>query len=173
MLDALAAALSPSADQLQEERLEHLSLFNLLGDPLLRLAYPQAIELQTAEEITAGESLRIVGRSPLAGSGVMELVCRRDRLKATPPTRQRFYPTEAFLRSFDAVYEQANDDVWISQPVSTADGGFQADLPVPADSYGPCHVRVFFKGSEDVAIGAANVFVRRTRADREVARRRN
>ena len=173
LLDALAAAFSPSADQLQEERLEHILLFNLLGDPLLRLAYPQDIEVQTAGEITAGESLSIVGRCPLAGSGVIELVCRRDRMTATPPTRQRFYPTDAFLRSFDAVYEQANDGVWISQPFSTAGGGFQAELPVPADSRGPCHIRVFLKGSEDVAIGAANVFVRRPREEREVAARRN
>ena len=93
-------------------------------------------------------------------------------MTATPPTRQRFYPTDAFLRSFDAVYEQANDGVWISQPFSTAGGGFQAELPVPADSRGPCYIRVFLKGSEDVAIGAASVFVRRPREEREVASRR-
>lgn len=173
LLDALAAALSPSADELQAERLEHILLFNLLGDPTLRMAYPQDIEVQAAGEITAGECLHIVGRCPLAGSGVIELVCRRDRMKATPPTRPRFYPTDAFLRSFDAVYERANDDVWSSQPFSTTGGGFQAELSVPSDTHGPCHVRVFLKGAENVAIGAANVFVRRPREERDIASRRN
>ena len=172
LLDAIAAAISPSTEQVQEERLEHLDLFNLLGDPLLRLQYPQNLELRTADEIVAGGSLRIVGRSPLAGDGVLELVCRRDRTKATLPARPQFYPTDAFLRSFDTVYEQANDSVWTSQPFSSTGGEFQTELTVPAECRGPCYVRVFLRDSQDTALGAASVFVQRPKAEQDVAAKR-
>ena len=37
MLDGVASIISPSREMLEEERREHLHLFNLLGDPMLRL----------------------------------------------------------------------------------------------------------------------------------------
>lgn len=45
LLDALATLVSPPPADLPAERLEHLHLINLLGDPLLRIARPQAISV--------------------------------------------------------------------------------------------------------------------------------
>ena len=36
LLDSIAAVISPAPEMLDEERREHVLMFNLLGDPLLR-----------------------------------------------------------------------------------------------------------------------------------------
>jgi hypothetical protein len=93
LLDALAAAISPAADQLPAERLEHVALFNLLGDPLLRLPQPRPVEVRVADSTRGGELLNVTGRCELAGEGWIELVCRRDRTRGSLPSRRQFVPT--------------------------------------------------------------------------------
>jgi hypothetical protein len=159
LLDGIAAALSPAADQLAEERLEHVALFNLLGDPLLRLPQPNGIELQTAETVRGGQVLKIAGRCELAGDGWIELVCRRDRMRTGPTARRQFVPTHEFLQSFQDTYCQANDTVWIAQRFTSNGGDFELQLDVPPESNGPCHVRAWVATAQHVALGAADVFV--------------
>lgn len=166
LLDALATAFSPAADQLSEERREHCQLFHLFGDPLLRLPYPEAIAVETeATEVAAGQPLLVTGHSPIAGPGLVELACRRDRFKTLPPARAQFYPTDAFLASFNEVYRQANDGVWCARPVLLAGGPFRVSLAVPEDASGPCHVRMFVQGERAVGLGAADILVRRPAND--------
>jgi hypothetical protein len=161
LLDALAAAFSPAADQLPAERLEHIALFNLLGDPLLRLPQPRTIEVHTADSVRGGEVLSVSGRCELAGEGWIELVCRRDRTRVDLPSRRQFVPTYAFLRSFQETYRQANDPVWAAEPFTSTGGDFELQLVVPPDCSGPCHVRAYAVGPDDMALGATDVFVRR------------
>jgi len=61
-LDMIAAGLSPSQKLLDDERAEHVLLFNILGDPLLRLKYPQAVRVETAASVQAGTSLTVSAR---------------------------------------------------------------------------------------------------------------
>lgn len=161
LLDAMAKAISPKPELMLEERREHLSLFNLLGDPLLRLHHPHAIEIEAADSIAAGLPLSVSLTSPIAGRGTVELVCRRDRLKAAQPMRQEFQPTDAFLNTFDAAYRQANDLIWLTQPVELSTEPAKLQLTIPAECRGHCHVRVFLQGEQTTALGAADVYVRR------------
>jgi hypothetical protein len=161
LLDALAAAFSPSADALRDERVEHVALFNLLGDPLLRIRHPDELAVRTESSITAGGRLKIAVHGDYGGTGMLELVCRRDRLKTPPPDRSRFVPSEAFLRSLTDTYRAANDGVWLTHQVATDTGDFETELPVPDDTRGPCFVRVYLQGTDRFALGAAPVFVRR------------
>lgn len=162
MLDALAATLSPASSQLADERREHLALFNLLGDPLLRLRHPAAIELQSPGDVEAGAVIDVVGRSPIAGRCQIELVCRRDRLKETPPSRDRFQPTNVALAEYSEVYERANNTRWATHVVALPQAGeFRTQLRVPPEANGPCHLKLFTEGREQCASGAVNVFVRR------------
>jgi len=165
LLDAIASAVGSSADQLREERIEHLSLFNLIGDPLLVIRYPEEIDVRSESSIVAGERLQVLGRSSLDGSGVIELVCRRDRTKSPPPVRNRFVPTDEFLRSFQEAYRQANDRCWARQAVTIEGGEFKSELIVPPEVRGTCHVLVFVKGTDGFALGATDVFVRRPKAE--------
>src|SRR5207244_2321955 len=87
MLDAVAAAISPRPADLEAERAEHLKLFNLIGDPLLRLRYPQDVRLDVAPEALAGQPLEVRGECQVAGQCTVSLVVRRDRLTCKPPRR--------------------------------------------------------------------------------------
>ncbi|MBW8886026.1 MAG: hypothetical protein JF612_14905, partial [Planctomycetia bacterium] len=103
LLDSVAAVMSPNQDQLEAERREHLHIFNLLGDPMLRLTYPQSIELQASSESAPGEKIRITGRSAVAGRGTLELICRRDCSIKQTPTRERFDPRDKALAEYQPV----------------------------------------------------------------------
>jgi len=161
LLDALAAAFSPSGDQLSAERLEHVALFNLLGDPLLRLPHARPIEIRVADVARSGQSLTVSGRCELAGEGWIELVCRRDRTRVNLASRRQFEPTHEFLISFQDTYREANDSVWAAQPFTSTGGNFDLQLVVPPDCTGPCHVRACLAAPDGFALGAADVFVQR------------
>jgi len=159
MVDTLARAFSPAPVQLDSERLEHVQLFNLLGDPLLRLRYPETLALEVADEVQAGESLRVRGAGGVAGRASVELVLPRGKLGFARPQRQRLPDDPRELARFQEVYERANDRVLSAASVETADGRFEAVLAVPPASRGTCHVRVFVSGPGGFAAGSAEVKV--------------
>jgi len=159
ILHALAYAVSPARDKLAEERAEHLRLFNLIGDPLLRLRHPQALRLEVPAKITAGARLTIAGRSPVDGRGTVEMVVRRDRLTFRPPLRGDYPQDAARLAEFQEIYRKANDRRLKSIEVDVGNGRLAAELDVPEGASGPCHVRVFVEGSDGFALGSAAVEV--------------
>lgn len=161
LLDALAAAISPAKDMLDEERLEHVQLFNLLGDPLLRLKHADNVEISVAKDADAGSELVVRGISSIAGRGTIELVCRRDRTKTQMPQRQKYDPRDQVLADYDQAYSGANDRLWVSQTLSLDVGEFNATLNVPAEARGASFVRVFVEGENGHALGAAKVFLRK------------
>ncbi|MFO0901823.1 MAG: C25 family cysteine peptidase [Pirellulales bacterium] len=164
LVDALAAALSPSPDLLVEERREHLHLFNLLGDPLLRLRHPAPIELEIATDVEAGQLVEVTAVCPIKGEATLELVCRRDRTKSPPPTRGPFEQASKNFEEFDATYQEANDHRWYVEKLSFDEpGAAKTEIRVPLDAHGPCHLKLHVRGADGDALGAANVFVRRLR----------
>jgi hypothetical protein len=160
LLDALASVLSPTADQLPAERLENVQLFNLLGDPLLRLSHPAQVELTAAREVVAGEAISVVGKSPVAGTCVLELCCKRDGLKFPAPDRSGFLPNHATLAKLQETYVQANDRTWTRQSFPVPAGEFSVTIETPAECRGACQVRAFVTGNEKHALGAASLFVK-------------
>jgi hypothetical protein len=156
-MDAMARLMSPTADLLTAERAEHLDLFNLLGDPLLRIPYPNTVDLDVAGQAAPGTKLAIRGRAPLAGRGVVELSVRRDRLAFRPPRRGQFDPRG--LAEYAETYVRANEPRLSHAALEFTAGEFKTELEVPADAQGPCHVRVFIEGAEACAAGAADLLV--------------
>ncbi len=160
LVDLLASALSPTPHDLAAERLEHLQLFNLLGDPLLRLRHAQSATVETAPAATAGEPLRVTGETPLAGRCIVELVARRDRLTFSPPLRAKYDPTPAALAAMQTVYQRANDTCYVRKEIHLPAGSFELTLDVPPEAAGACHVRVYITGQNDFALGSANIEIR-------------
>jgi hypothetical protein len=138
-------------------------LFNLLGDPLMRLQHPHEITLHAHTSVTAGERLEITGSSQIAGTCTIELVCRRDRMKSKPSPRREFDASHQALSAFDEAYLQANDRCWSSRRLQLEGGPFRTDLLVPLEAHGHCHVRVFLQAKRGFGLGATGVFVRRPR----------
>jgi hypothetical protein len=157
MLDALAALLSPSGADLAAERAEHLDLFNLIGDPALRLHYSRRLQVEVNRTVSAGQHLDVTGACPIAGQCTVELVVRRDRLTFDPPARDRFDSSSTALAQYNEIYRRANDPRLAQAQLEVQEGRFATQLQVPAEARGDCHVRVFVAGESDFATGAADV----------------
>lgn len=158
--DALATMLMPMAPDLDAQRRENVALFNLLGDPLLKVRHPQAVEVATAPEVTAGERLAIRGTTQLAGKARIELVVRRDRLAFAPPERNADETSLAGREERYATYERALDTRLNAAAAVFPAGPFELHLDVPATAKGDCHVRVYVEGDKACALGSADVRVR-------------
>jgi hypothetical protein len=156
-LDALAALFNPEAAE--DELAEHLHLFNLLGDPLLRLKMPEPIVVRCDRRAHAGAELKIDIVTPVAGRATVELVPRRDLLAFRPPHRPEYTGLAEQYAEFDATYRQANDPCLARSEMDVEQGAFTATLLVPKQARAACEVRVFIAGSQASAAGSAQVEV--------------
>ncbi|MCH1494350.1 MAG: C25 family cysteine peptidase, partial [Rubripirellula sp.] len=75
MIDGLASLLSPPGFSLLEERIEHVQLYGLLGDPTQRMIQPEALMISVPAGIDAGGSVNPIVKSPITGT----LMLRIDR----------------------------------------------------------------------------------------------
>ena len=169
MLDTMARLVSPKPKLLREERLEHLALFNLLGDPLLRLPHAAEVEVTAPETARPGDMIEIAGATSIPGKVRIELVCRRDGCVAEVSKRTAFSSGHEDLSKYNAVYQAANDRVWHSFELGPTENQFSAKFQVPAVCQGPCHVRVIVEGAEQIALGSQNLLVRVPNEVAEVA----
>jgi hypothetical protein len=156
-LDALASLLSPSPDELAAERLEHIQLFNLLGDPLLAIGHPHAVTVRVAETAHAGDRLAISGECDVDGPATFELVVRRDRLTFKPETRDDYFASSETDDEYQRTYTAANDTRLATVRANVTGGTFRTQLVVPEHAAGACHVRAFVQGRGQFAAGAADV----------------
>ena len=161
MLDVVAGAISPRPVDLAGERREHLHLFNLLGDPLLRLPHGKNVTIEIPPNAIAGKTLAINATSPIDGRATIELVVVRDRMTFAAPARDRLAQSPESLAKYTQVYERANDKRWVTKGIDVRQGRFRTTLAVPAKAHGACHVRIFVEGENGHALGAADVEIGR------------
>ena len=161
ILDTLAAVVSPRHDLLADERAEHVFLFNLLGDPTLRMPQPDPIALKVGKEGVAGSNLLIEGSTPLGGGATIELVMRRDRLPFSKPARTEFDHDDAAASAYDETYRRSNDRRLVQKSVTLPAGAFSLELPIPPEARGACHVRAAILGEKQMALGASDIFIRK------------
>ena len=159
LLDLLAKAISPDPQLLDAERREHILLFNLFGDPLMRLYYPQPVTLQLPHKAMAGTYLEIRGTSPISGTGTVELVCQRDEQRVDLPPRHRYENTAAQLQQFNATYLAANNKCWSTRRVSVTADKFLTALKIPLEAHGSCHIRMFVEDEtgQVYALGSSEI----------------
>ncbi|MEW4560968.1 C25 family cysteine peptidase [Bremerella sp. JC770] len=159
MLDTMAALVSPKPGLLREERLEHMALFNLLGDPLLKLPHASPVEVTAPEVAHPGSSIEIVGKTSLPGKVRVELVCRRDGCVAQLSKRATYNPLHDDLAKYTPTYQSANDRLWNVTEVQSSDGKFQTKIDIPESCHGPCHVRVWVEGESQVGLGSQDIAI--------------
>jgi hypothetical protein len=157
--DRLAGLLGSSASQREAERHEHIQLFNLLGDPLLKLPIPQWASVTAPRIVKQGDSVPIEIEAPLAGNATVELVVRRDILKTSPVARKQFDFSSSQLKQFQAEYQRANDQQLDQQQQPIRTGAQTFTLQLPADFIGPCHARLYIDGADGFALGTADIYV--------------
>ena len=160
LMDSLARTLSPTKEKLPLERREHTLMFNLLGDPLLRIQVPRRLEVLANESASAGETITIRGKSPIAGRCVVELCCRRDRLTFDWSRRRNLAGGHEDLVAMNQTYAQANNQTWVRRNVDVRKGGFAVNIKLPVGAKGPAHARVFVDSGKDMALGATDIYIR-------------
>ena len=170
MLNFLARVASPNSDELAEERMEHIAMFNLLGDPLLRLRYPLDVSLKKLDPAAPGDTIVVHGTSPVSGRATIELVSPRGQPRTTIARRETYAVDDASLRQMQSDYADANEVRYATTSLDVAAGEFTARLLVPSDASGLCDVRIFVQGPNAFALGSTNVSVRRPRADDSLER---
>ena len=159
LLDSMARAMHADNEDLVAERREHLLLFNLLGDPLLRIPVPQSVQVSTVHRATGGKTIVVRGNSPIAGKAVIELVCRRDRMRVRTNRRLRYDDSEGALVRMDQVYRFANDKRWAATQVQLKGGRFQTTIRIPDDALGHAHVRVAVQDHDSFALGTHDLYI--------------
>jgi hypothetical protein len=155
MLDSLAAAANPGAS-LAGERLEHVQMFNLLGDPLLRLRYPKQMEMIITPGLP-GQTMKVAGVTPVAGRCTVELVVPRGALTFSPPSRRKSPQNADDPSQFQEVYSRANDARLAAVEMPVSAGRFETQLSVPLTAPKRCFVRAYVEGRDDFAAGASEV----------------
>lgn len=151
-IEMMALAWKFRAEDRLAERREHLWLYNLLGDPSMRLPRAADLSLACAEGVLAGAKLAVEGRCAVAGEALVELV--RER---TPDVPRREGDADA---DFAKCYEGANAWVKAETKARCEGGAFKAEIPVPADlAPGRYIVRAYVTGTDGAALGAREIKV--------------
>lgn len=162
MLDMIAKVVSPEPELMADERAEHLSLFNLIGDPLLRLPYPQTVELDAPDRVTARTQITVASSEKFAeGEYWIELACRRDQTRNALPARPRYQDDASSLREYTTVYSEANNPVWVRQPARLVDGQLNMALSIPESAEGPAVIRLVGQAQDQLVLGAKRIFIDR------------
>lgn len=160
-LTALASALSPEGHDLAQERLEHLRLMHILGDPTLNLFHPTTFDITAPSRASPGDTIEIQGQGPQdATHARIELTYRRDYLPPNVRSRSRYQGDEASLQSMNETHEAANDLVLQSLEVPCPQGKIQASLTLPSDAKGRFVARAYLTCPHGVASGSATIQVK-------------
>jgi Peptidase family C25 len=154
---ALSVAVTPDLFQPKEERLEHLQLFNLFGDPTMTLHQPRDVKLTLPSTVAGKENIQIDGQCVVDGDATIELVLPWDRLPAS--SRERYDGSPTGREQFRTAYQAANNSQLACVTAKVEQGKFSAFLPIPADTFGLCLVRVFVAGKSDFALGSSEIHI--------------
>lgn len=162
LITSIADALSPEGYDLLTERQEHVWQMNLLGDPMLRLQYPELIELNLPSTTQPGQTICLEGRCVSPGELTVELGRRRGEVPRSVRELSVDTSTLAGRDNFQVRYQAANN-----RPISTIKltdcpaGDFQCDIPIPHDlQRGTYMVRVFHQGDSGWEAGYTELKVR-------------
>jgi hypothetical protein len=143
---------------LKEEREEHALMFNLLGDPLLRLNYPNGVKLSSLATAKVGEQLNVTFMAPVAGDAVLELAAERGVQRFVPLKREQF--DSEMGASYDDEYRRANDAVWLSSSWNQAAPGLVSRaIEIKDVKPGFQTVRLYLRGASQIYIGSKRIYV--------------
>jgi len=130
------------------ERKEHLYLYHLFGDPLMRLPLPAKATLDAPAAAARGAIATLTGTSPVDGTALVELV----QARTTPRAKRAGDSEEAFLDC----YRKANDWVLATWTGQVKGGRFSMPLPLSKDlPPGPHPIRLYVEGEKGAAVASS------------------
>ncbi|MFN9414235.1 MAG: C25 family cysteine peptidase [Pirellula sp.] len=162
-IEQMAKSLSPPDHSLVGERREHVRLMNLLGDPLLKIRHPHAIDLKSAETVDAGSTISASFVAPWSGKARIELYLNRDRLPTDLVSIGNYTGTIEQHTQMQSNYENANQLQLWSQELDVNQGKCAFEVPITGEMRGKYVLRVRMQSANDWAIGAKRITVRRVK----------
>ncbi len=163
LIDESAQILSPRPDLLADEIREHLLLFHLLGDPLLRLQHPATIPMETVADAQAGQPLTIRGEVPHSGRLVVEVCYERSRFRIRPLTRLNYNEQPDLMQRFQDDYEQSRQLTCTQKQMDVPAGPFELSVEIPGNANGVAHVRAYWENAQVHALGALDLEIQKRR----------
>lgn len=155
VIDGLATLLG--GGRIDEERREHMQLYNWLGDPTLRLGHPQELLINELGRIAAGQKIVISGAAPMPGTLTIEL----HRRLGTVPMKQSGASPPNPVDPLLVRYRRANETAISTIQVLVGEAGpWTAELEIPADATGPMRIVADLESSAGFATGVQSVWVR-------------
>ena len=149
--------LSPRPELFELEIQEHLQLFHLLGDPLLRLSRPESISIASSPVPKAGQQVELTGLAPFAGSLTVDVSYPRSRLRHRPIARLESRLDDEGLDRIQVDYLRSFDLVCVSKVIDVLPGAFHCELDLPNDVRGQAVARVFLAGKKSYAVGSTQL----------------
>lgn len=172
LIDRLATVLGDG--RIEQERREHMQLYNWFGDPTLRLTHPQPLPLQAAERAIAGQVVEVSGHAPFAGQLTVELHRRlgtsADRTTIVNRPRQvdRMGSTESDRPAAGSPLPLIPDDYWFANETAVqrvqldlpATGSWTVRLTIPDTAGGQFRLLADLESPAGFASGSRNLWVR-------------
>ncbi|MDV6029644.1 MAG: peptidase C25 [Phycisphaera sp. RhM] len=146
MVDAVATLVSPAGTKLADERSEHAALYGLLGDPLLKLHPPAAVEVETATGFDFGAPIEVTVTSPIDGECVVMLDHPLGETRKTRPGQPKPDPNEITLAR-------------VAEPISAGQPK-TFSIRLEEQRAGLIAIRVHVAGRETWAAGGGKTIVR-------------
>jgi len=120
-IEMLSNIYEADKEKRRRERIEHLYLYNLLGDPSMRLPHPDVVKLTAPEQAAPGSTVEITVDAPRGGSFRVDLMA--DRTPFIPGRKgnsdKEFQRTYVRERLITTTYDVR---IWIASPAGTALG---------------------------------------------------
>ncbi len=165
MVDSIAKMLDPKAERLEEQRIDHVHLFNLFGDPLLQVPKPIPLEFEAPGEAVSESIITVRGKihpDPAAETeiAIIELSIPKARNVAVFPKRKTFEMTEATFAEFDRTYQAANQRTVVRIGAEIEEGTFSGQLPIPKNALGDYDIRVYLDSESRFALGARPISIK-------------
>ena len=152
---------------------DHRNLFNLFGDPLLRIRFPERIDFELPEIGYVNETITVSSSEEpqtaetrgvwSAGEGAaaagparvtVELLNLPTRPKVKLENRTEYSDSDEARIEYQHTFEEVNDRVLARAECETEDGNWSVELPLPVKQTGTYIVRVLMTSPEKTQAGA-------------------
>ena len=173
MIDSFATIFVSHQDQ-KLDREDHVHLYNLLGDPALRIRRPCVTATVTAPKAAAWGArvpVRCTLSRALTGTAVVTIEAKRGEVinelapLMLPPLEITPLATTKGKNVLNVIrdnWTKASRSVVARTTTSVAGKDFSADLQLPSPGHPPgdYHVKIYVTGKDGAAMGSATIALR-------------
>tara|TARA_Y100001933_G_scaffold265207_1_gene337038 strand:- start:4816 stop:6534 length:1719 start_codon:yes stop_codon:yes gene_type:complete len=170
-LDRLAGLLGNTKQQRTAERREHAQLFNLLGDPLLKIDASRSVVVRAPRLVDQGATVTVEIDAPMKGLATIEIVTRRGTFTTPLANRTHYDSSPDGRKEYLQSYKRANDPRLDQQQWPVVKGLQTFTMQLPPDFSGPCHARVYIYGMQQHAMGSTDIYVQQQKSPEQSVKR--